>query len=171
MALFIGFPVGMGLVTDMNAIRKESLDNLHSVYVDQWDWEKVIDAGTRNVEYLKTRSKNSRAIYDTSDAILQKYPTQTRFRARLASTTQQLEDMYPDLSPRSATRVSEGAQDRVCVQIGGLLKSGVKHDGRAPDYDDWQLNGDIVFWNDVLECAHEFRRWEYALTRSLLTNN
>lgn len=161
MALFkYGFPVGMGLVTDMNAIRKEeSLDNLHSVYVDQWDWEKVIDAGTRNVEYLKdTVRRIVGAICDTSDAILQKYPTlKTRLSREVSFvTTQQLEDMYPDLSPKE--REHEYLKEHktaFVMQIGGLLKSGVKHDGRAPDYDDWQLNGDIVFWNDVLECAHE----------------
>lgn len=161
MALFkYGFPVGMGLVTDMNAIRKEeSLDNLHSVYVDQWDWEKVIDAGTRNVEYLKdTVRRIVGAICDTSDAILQKYPTlKTRLSREVSFvTTQQLEDMYPDLSPKE--REHEYLKEHktaFVMQIGGLLKSGVKHDGRAPDYDDWQLNGDILFWYEPLSIAME----------------
>ncbi len=135
-----GFPIGEGLYTDMNAIRRdEEMDNLHSIYVDQWDWEKVIDRSSRNEDTLKkTVIAIVNAICDTADTLKKTYPSLNIDLSRHVQciTTQQLEDLYPELE-------------------GDILKSGIKHDGRAPDYDDWQLNGDIVFWNDVLECAFE----------------
>ena len=131
------FNVGKGLFTDMNAIRRdEEVDNLHSIYVDQWDWEKVIDAGDRNVSYLK------RTVRDIVGAIVE--------------TNDALGIAYPDLTPKQR-------EDAICrehgtvflMQIGLTLHSGIKHDGRAPDYDDWTLNGDLLFWNDVLGRAFE----------------
>lgn len=161
MALYkYGFPVGEGLCTDMNAIRPdEEMDNLHSIYVDQWDWEKVIDQSTRNVETLKaTVVKIVGAICDTLDELKKLYPQITLSLSRDVSfvTTQQLEDLYPSLPPKEReNEYLKQHKTAFIMQIGDLLKSGVKHDGRAPDYDDWQLNGDIVFWSDVLECAFE----------------
>jgi len=155
-----GFPVGQGLYTDMNAIRRdEEMDNLHSIYVDQWDWEKVIDRSERNVETLKdTVRKIVGAVCDTLDDIRKLYPQITVTLSRDVSfiTTQELEDMYPSLTPKEREneylRIHKTA---FIMQIGDVLKSGIRHDGRAPDYDDWKLNGDILFWNDVLSCAFE----------------
>jgi len=155
-----GFPVGEGVYTDMNAVRRdEEMDNLHSIYVDQWDWEKVIDTATRNEDYLKnTVVLIVNAICDASDKIGLLYPDLRTTLSRDVHfiTTQQLEDMYPSLPPkeRENTYLKEH-KTAFIMQIGDLMKSGVKHDGRAPDYDDWTLNGDIVFWNDVLDCAFE----------------
>lgn len=154
------FNVGKGLFTDMNAIRRdEELDNLHSVYVDQWDWEKVISADDRNVAYLKRTVRDIvAAVSETSSALNVAFPS---LRTKLPSevffiTTQELEDLYPDLTPKQR-------EDEICkkkgvvflMQIGKILKSGIKHDGRAPDYDDWELNGDILYWNEVLGHAFE----------------
>jgi aspartate--ammonia ligase len=154
------FPIGEGIYTDMNAIRRdEHMDNLHSIYVDQWDWEKVIDRSSRNEDILKnTVIVIVNAICDTLDKIREQYPALTVYLSRNVKfiTTQALEDMYPDLPPKE--RENEYLKENKTVfimQIGDVLKSGKKHDGRAPDYDDWTLNGDIVFWNDVLRCAFE----------------
>ncbi len=149
------FAVGNGLYTDMNAIRRdEELDNLHSIYVDQWDWEKIITRENRNTEFLKlivTAIVN--AICNTNDRLQVHYPQLKTKLCREVSfvTTQELEDMYPDLtgSERESAYVKEH-KTAFIMQIGGKLRSGKPHDGRAPDYDDWQLNGDIFFWNDVL---------------------
>ena len=154
------FNVGKGLFTDMNAIRRdEEVDNLHSIYVDQWDWEKVISAEDRNVEYLKRTVRDIvGAISETSDALNIAFPSLHTKLARdvFFITTQELEDLYPELTPKQR-------EDEICkqkgvvfvMQIGKVLKSGIKHDGRAPDYDDWELNGDILYWNDVLGHAFE----------------
>ena len=154
------FKVGKGLFTDMNAIRRdEEVDNLHSVYVDQWDWEKVISAEDRNVAYLKRTVRDIvSAVSETSSALNVAFPS---LHTKLPSevffiTTQELEDLYPDLTPKQR-------EDEICkkkgvvflMQIGKILKSGIKHDGRAPDYDDWELNGDILYWNEVLGRAFE----------------
>lgn len=155
-----GFSAGEGLYTDMNAIRRdEVLDNLHSVYVDQWDWEKVITKEQRNVNYLKeTVTSIVTAVCDTLDILKQKYP---QIPVKLSKdvtfiTTQELEDLYPELAPKERENQFLKEHPTVFImQIGGLLKSGQKHDGRAPDYDDWSLNGDIVFYNEVLDCAFE----------------
>ncbi|MBQ5566596.1 MAG: aspartate--ammonia ligase, partial [Oscillospiraceae bacterium] len=154
------FNVGKGLFTDMNAIRRdETLDNLHSVYVDQWDWEKVIDAEDRNISYLKRTVRDIvLAIAETADALNIAFPS---LRTKLPRevyfiTTQELEDLYPDLTPKE--RENEICRKHGVVflmQIGKTLSSGNKHDGRAPDYDDWELNGDILYWNEVLGCAFE----------------
>ena len=155
-----GFSVGEGLYTDMNAIRRdEEMDNLHSIYVDQWDWEKVIDVTDRNIDYLKkTVVAIVNAICNTFDSIKNIYP---RINTRLCRdvrfvTTQELEDMYPDLTPKERENAYTKEHRTVFImQIGDILKSGKKHDGRAPDYDDWHLNGDIFFWHDTLDCAVE----------------
>jgi aspartate--ammonia ligase len=161
MALYqYGFPVGEGLYTDMNAVRRdEEMDNLHSIYVDQWDWELAIDRKSRNEDFLKkTVSTIVNTICDTADKIKKLYPPLNVSLSRDVQfiTTQQLEDAYPNLSPKERENACLKQHKTVFImQIGDTLESGIKHDGRAPDYDDWQLNGDIVFWNDVLQCAFE----------------
>lgn len=155
-----GFSSGEGIYTDMNAIRRdEEMDNLHSIYVDQWDWEKVISREERNLETLKdTVRKIVGAICDTLDEIKKTYPVLTTYLSRevFFITTQELEDMYPELSPKERENAYVKEHRTVFImQIGDVLRSGKKHDGRAPDYDDWKMNGDIFFWNDVLQCALE----------------
>ena len=151
---------GEGIYTDMNAIRRDDdCDNLHSLFVDQWDWEKVITRADRNFDYLKdTVRKIVNAFCDTADVIHAAYPqlTHTFSRDVFFITTQALEDMYPDLTPKDREKAIVKEHRTVfLMQIGGVLKSGEKHDGRAPDYDDWQLNGDIFFWDETLSCALE----------------
>lgn len=161
MALYkYGFSVGEGLYTDMNAIRRdEELDNLHSVYVDQWDWEKVISPEQRTVEFLKkTVNKEVKAICETLECVRDIYPKINVSLNEKVSfvTTQELEDMYPILTPKERENAYLKAHGTAFImQIGDVLRSGQKHDGRAPDYDDWKLNGDIMFWNDTLGCAFE----------------
>ena len=155
------FKVGGGLYTDMNAIRRdEELDNVHSIYVDQWDWEKIITRENRNSEYLKLIVRAIvRAICDTNDRLHVRFPQLRTELDREVSfiTSQALEDLYPDLktgSEREKAYVKE--HHTACImQIGGKLRSGKPHDGRAPDYDDWQLNCDIFFWDEVLGRALE----------------
>ena len=154
------FPEGTGLYTDMNAIRRdEELDNLHSVYVDQWDWEKHISPADRTIPYLKDTVRDIvGCICDTATALRNAYPVLT-FRPErkvFFITTQELEDRYPDLTPSQRERaVCQEHPTVFLMQIGKTLLSGTKHDGRAPDYDDWDLNGDILMWNPVLERAFE----------------
>ena len=161
MALYkYDFKAGEGLYTDMNAIRRdEEMDNIHSIYVDQWDWEKVIDEKDRTVEYLKdTVCKIVDAVCDTSEYIKSLFPDVKTTICREVSfvTTQELEDMYPDLTPKERENAYlKDHKTAFIMQIGCKLKSGEKHDGRAPDYDDWKLNGDILIWNEVLESAFE----------------
>lgn len=155
-----GFPVGEGLYTDMNAIRRdEEMDNLHSIYVDQWDWEMVLEPSQRNRQTLtQTVQKIVAAICDTQDQLQTQYPSLVGKLCRTVSfvTTQELEDRYPALSPKQREReYVKQHKTAFIMQIGDTLKSGNKHDGRAPDYDDWSLNGDILFWNDILGCALE----------------
>ena len=155
------FHVGNGLYTDMNAIRRDEavLDNLHSVYVDQWDWEKVISASDRNLEYLKdTVRRIVSAICMTCDEVRWEFPAiHTELdREVFFLTTQELEDMYPDLTPSERENEITKRHDTVfLMQIGKKLRSGKPHDGRAPDYDDWELNGDILFRNHVLDRSFE----------------
>ena len=151
------FSVGEGLYTDMNAIRRdEELDNIHSVYVDQWDWEKVIAPRDRNVEYLmNTVNTIVAALADTQATLRSIYPQLSPLplidREVSFVTAQELEDRYPDLSAkqREAAWV-KNHPTTFLIGIGGALKSGKPHDGRAPDYDDWTLNGDLLVWNHVL---------------------
>lgn len=154
------FPVGEGLYTDMNAIRRdEELDNLHSIYVDQWDWEKVITDEDRTLETLKDAMQNiTTAIICTYDLLKWKYPRlHQKFKHDMTFvTTQELEDLWPDLTPKQREdRITRQHRSVGILQIGGKLASGRPHDGRAPDYDDWELNGDILFWHETLHCAME----------------
>jgi len=154
------FTVGNGLYTDMNAIRRdEELDNVHSIYVDQWDWEKVITRDNRNLDFLKLIvTAIVRAICNTNDRLHVRYP---QLRTELSPdvsfiTSQELEDLYPDLVPSQREKAYVKEHKTACImQIGGKLRSGKPHDGRAPDYDDWALNCDIFFWDAVLDRALE----------------
>ena len=154
------FTVGNGLYTDMNAIRRdEALDNVHSIYVDQWDWEKIITRENRNLDFLKLIVRAIvRAICNTNDRLHVRYP---QLRTNLTPevsfiTSQELEDMYPDKVPSEREKVYVMEHKTACImQIGGVLRSGKPHDGRAPDYDDWGLNCDIFFWDEVLDRALE----------------
>ena len=154
------FSVGGGLYTDMNAIRRdEDLDNIHSIYVDQWDWEKIITPENRNLDYLKLIVRAIvKAICRTNDRLHVRYP---QLRTNLSDevsfiTTQELEDLYPDLTGDQRETEYVREHPTACImQIGGALKSGKPHGGRAPDYDDWNLNCDIFFWDEVLGRALE----------------
>lgn len=155
-----GFKTGEGLYTDMNAIRRdEELDNLHSIYVDQWDWEKILLHKDRNVDTLKAIVRSIYSVFlDTEAHVAKAYP---QFAASLPEdiffiTTQELENIYPDKTPKERENLIARDKGAVFImQIGAPLESGIRHDGRAPDYDDWTLNGDIIFWYPVLECALE----------------
>ena len=156
------FKVGKGLFTDMNAIRRdEELDNLHSIYVDQWDWEKVITAKDRTLPFLQETVRDIvDAVCSTADELRWKFPelkNNIHLRREVAFiTTQELEDRYPDFTPKQRENAFAKEHGTVCImQIGGRLKSGQPHDGRAPDYDDWTLNCDILFWHKPLDCALE----------------
>lgn len=161
MALYhYDFRVGKGLLTDMNAVRRdEELDNLHSVYVDQWDWEKIITREDRNLEYLKsTVNRIVGAICNALDEIKYQYEhLDTELCREVAFiTSQELEDLYPNLTPKERENAYTKEHKTVCImQIGDVLASGERHDGRAPDYDDWKLNCDILFWHEPLQCALE----------------
>ena len=154
------FYVGNGLVTDMNAIRRdEELDNLHSIYVDQWDWEKVIDREMRNEAYLRdTVCRIVSALCGSLDELKWQFPQLETELCREVTfiTSQELEDKYPGLSPKERENAFVKEHKTVFVEkIGHKLKSGKPHDGRAPDYDDWDLNGDLLFWHEPLNCALE----------------
>lgn len=155
-----GFKPETGLYTDMNAIRRdEILDNLHSIYVDQWDWEKVLAEGERNYNTLQkvvrliwgAIRKTKLLVQEKFSVLSQNLPEEIHF-----FSTQELEDLYPDKTPKEK-------ENEICkkygavflTQIGKKLKSGIIHDGRAPDYDDWELNGDILIWYEVLGVALE----------------
>ena len=156
------FRVGKGIFTDMNAIRKdEELDNLHSIYVDQWDWERVINEEDRNLQFLE---ELVRKIVSAICA------TELNLRARFSAladlpvhsndvtfiTSQELLDLYPDLTSKERENAFVREHGTTFVEkIGGKLSNGEPHDGRAPDYDDWELNGDILFWNEPLSCSFE----------------
>lgn len=155
-----GFSKGEGLYTDMNAIRRdEDMDNLHSIYVDQWDWERVITKEDRNIDFLKDIVKRIYHVFKaTEEKLVTAYPEYERVLAEelFFITVQELEDRYPELTPKEREDAIAKEKKAVFImEIGGKLKSGIKHDGRAPDYDDWQLNGDIIFWYPVLDRAFE----------------
>lgn len=157
-----GFSLGEGIYTDMNAIRRdEETDNIHSIFVDQWDWEKVILSENRNLDYLKlTVMDIVKALCDTQDTMQAIYP-QLQCLPKLERnvtfvTSQELEDMYPDMTSKQRENAFTREHKTIfIIGIGGALRSGKPHDGRAPDYDDWTLNGDILFWCDWLDCAIE----------------
>ena len=155
-----GFEVGEGLYTDMTAIRRdEETDNIHSIYVDQWDWEKIIDKSERNEETLKeTVFRIFMAIKQTEYFMCGKYHFMDPFLPNEITfiTTQELEDMYPDKTPKERENLITKEKGAVFLsKIGGALASGERHDGRAPDYDDWELNGDILVYYPVLDMALE----------------
>ena len=164
MALHVyGFYPGKGLYTDMNAIRRDEdvLDNLHSVYVDQWDWEKVIEERDRNMDYLKSTVMDIAAAVSETERTMRAIYPQLQVMPQLTKqvtfvTTQELEDRWPDLTPKQRENAFlKEHKTAFIIGIGGALKSGEKHDGRSPDYDDWTLNGDLLYWNDLLGCAFE----------------
>ena len=174
-----GFTYGEGLYTDMSAIRRdEDTDNIHSIYVDQWDWEKIIKKEERTVETLqnvvrtvyKALKKTEKYMSIEYDYIEEILPKEIFF-----ITTQELEDMYPGCTPKEREYKIAKLKGAVFImQIGGALASGEKHDGRAPDYDDWTLNGDIIVYYPVLDIALELssmgiRVDENALLRQLET--
>ena len=176
-----GFKMHEGLYTNMNAIRKdEEVDNLHSYYVDQWDWEKIISKEERNEETLKRHVlKIFKVIKHMEHEVWYKYPhAVNRLPDKIHFfTSQELEDRYPDLTPTE--RETAMCKEYGCIFVMGVgkkLKSGIKHDGRAPDYDDWNLNGDILFWFEPLKCALEIssmgiRVDEDSLVKQLETEN
>lgn len=161
MALYrYGYSAGEGIYTDMNAIRRDDdTDNTHSIFVDQWDWEKVITREQRNIGFLKDTVRSIvKAVAYVKRKVRIRYPMLTMdvCEEPFFITSQELEDMYPDMTPKERERLIAKEHGTVFVmQIGGLLASGQKHDGRAPDYDDWSLNGDLLFWDDVLDNALE----------------
>ena len=171
------FKVGEGLYTDMNAIRRdEETDNIHSLFVDQWDWEKIITKEQRTLETLKKAVTNIyAAIRHTENYIVDDYNFIESFLPEDITfiTTQELEDKYPDLTPKEREyKASKEYGAIFLMQIGGKLRSGSAHDGRAPDYDDWSLNGDLIVYYPVLDIALELssmgiRVDEEALERQL----
>ena len=169
------FDVGNGLYTDMNAIRRdEELDNIHSIYVDQWDWEKIITQENRNLDYLKLIvSAIVKSICDTNDRLHVRFP---QLRIELTPdvafvTTQVLEDMYPEMTAHERENAFVKEHKTACIlQIGGKLKSGKPHDGRAPDYDDWSLNCDIMFWDEILDRALEISSMGIRVDAKTLEN-
>ena len=155
-----GFPMHTGLYTDMNAIRRDEVcDRLHSIYVDQWDWEAVIDAADRTEAFLRqTVEKIYGAVLTAADCLAEKYPVLDNYLPRQISfvTTYELEERYPDKTPKQREYAAVREYGAVfLMQIGDRLKSGEKHDGRAPDYDDWTLNGDLLVYNRVIDDAFE----------------
>ncbi|MCH3906440.1 MAG: aspartate--ammonia ligase [Lactobacillus sp.] len=155
-----GFGLHEGLYTNMNAIRKdEDLDNLHSIYVDQWDWEKVISKEERNLDTLKATVKQIfKIIKHMEDEVWYRYPSAVHHLPDEIHfvTSQELEDRWPDLTPKEReNKICQEDGAVFIIGIGGKLKSGQPHDLRAPDYDDWDLNGDILFWYEPLQCALE----------------
>ena len=149
-----------GIYTDMNAIRRDdSMDNLHSIFVDQWDWEMVIDRRNRNRRFLKsTVKKIVNVLYAVDQKLCKVYPQLSPVVSRdvFFITAQELENRYPNLNPKEReNRIVREHKTVFLMQIGRKLHSGIPHDGRAPDYDDWGLNGDILVWNPVLNCAFE----------------
>lgn len=155
-----GFSRGEGLYTDMNAIRRdEETDNIHSIFVDQWDWEKIIDKSERNIETLKAVvQKVYAALKNTEHYIagIYKFASEILPENITFVSSQELEDKYPNLTPKERENIIAKDKGAVFItQIGGALNSGERHDGRAPDYDDWKLNGDIIVYYPVLDIALE----------------
>ncbi len=175
-----GFEPGEGLYTDMNAIRRdEELDNLHSIYVDQWDWEKVIEKKDRTEATLKSTVETIYKVFiETEEYIYSLYPTIEKILPEKITfiTSQELEDRYPEFTPKEREDAAAKEYGAVFIsKIGNVLKSGEKHDGRSPDYDDWELNGDVILWYPILNRAVELssmgiRVDEKALIKQLETS-
>ncbi|MBQ8794227.1 MAG: aspartate--ammonia ligase [Clostridia bacterium] len=176
-----GFSTHTGLYTDMNAIRRDEVcDNIHSLYVDQWDWEKVIEEGDRTVEFLQdTVRRIYAAILLTADFVERRHPELQNYLPREIKfiTSQELLDKYPTLTAKERENAIAKEYGAVfLMQIGGRLSNGEKHDGRAPDYDDWALNGDLLVYNRVLDSALELssmgiRVDKETLIKQLTTEN
>ena len=168
-----GFKQGEGLYTDMNAIRRdEDTDNIHSIFVDQWDWEKIITREERTLQTLmeyvkivyKVLRKTEKYMSIKYDYISEILPHDIYF-----ITTSELEDMYPNLTPKEREYNIAKEKGAVCLmQIGDVLKSGNRHDGRAPDYDDWSLNADIIVYYPVLDIALELSSMGIRVDREVL---
>ena len=168
-----GFSLHTGLYTDMNAVRRDEIcDNIHSIYVDQWDWEKIITAEDRNIDYIEATVRSIYgALLRTAKAVSERYPVIENYLPEKISfiTTYELEEKYPDLTPKERENAAAKEYGAVFVmQIGGRLKNGEKHDGRAPDYDDWSLNGDILLYNKVLDSAFEISSMGIRVDRESL---
>ena len=157
-----GFEPHAGLYTDMNAIRRdEDTDNIHSIYVDQWDWEKIIRKEDRTMDFLKKTVEDIYKVFKiTEEALINAYP-EKKLEKTLPEkisfiTSQELENLYPEKSPKERENIIAKEKGAIFIsQIGKKLKSGVSHDGRSPDYDDWELNGDILLWYAPLNIALE----------------
>jgi len=167
------FPIHTGLYTDMNAIRRdEECDSIHSIYVDQWDWEKIITAEDRTTDYLKATVRSIYgALLRTAKAVSKKYPVIESYLPESIAfvTTHELLERYPDLTPKQRENAAAKEYGAVFVmQIGDRLKNGEKHDGRAPDYDDWNLNGDILLYNKMLDSAFEISSMGIRVDRESL---
>ena len=168
-----GFAEGEGLYTDMNAIRRdEDTDNIHSIFVDQWDWEKIISKNERNLDTLKETVKSVYKVLRKTEkymAIRYDYIEEILPHDIFFVTTQELENMFPDYSPKEREYYIAKAKGAVCIlQIGDVLESGERHDGRAPDYDDWTLNADIVVYYPVLDCSLELSSMGIRVDRTAL---
>lgn len=169
-----GFGVGEGLYTDMNAIRRdETTDNIHSIFVDQWDWEKVIAKEDRNLETLKDTVRSVYKVLRKTEkymSIQYDYIQEILPKEICFITTQELEDLYPSVPPKEREYHFAKEKGAICVmQIGDVLASGERHDGRAPDYDDWSLNADIVVYYPVLDIALELSSMGIRVDQKALT--
>ncbi len=168
-----GFSVGEGLYTDMSAIRRdEETDNIHSVYVDQWDWEKIITRQDRNLETLKSTVRTVYKVLRKTEkymSIQYDYIEEILPHDIFFITTGELEEMFPDYTPKEREYYITKAKGAVCImQIGDKLENGLPHDGRAPDYDDWSLNADIVVYYPVLDIALELSSMGIRVDRETL---
>ena len=155
-----GVNSGEGIYTDMNAIRRdEDLDNTHSIYVDQWDWERVIDREDRNIDFLKEIVNKIYLVFKkTEEMLAKKYENYTKFLPEKVTfiTSQELENLYPEISSGERENIFAKEQGAIFImQIGKMLESKERHDGRAPDYDDWELNGDLILWDPALNHSLE----------------
>ena len=165
---------GKGIYTDMNAIRRdEELDNIHSIYVDQWDWELIINKENRNLEFLKSVVNKIYTVFlKTEEYLTSKYENYKPFLSKEIKfiTSQELLDLYPNMTAKERENAVAKKYGTVFImQIGDLLSNGEKHDGRAPDYDDWQLNGDILVYNEVLDIAFELSSMGIRVDKKSLT--
>ena len=156
------FKEGEGLYTDMNAIRRDEVtDNIHSIYVDQWDWEKIIKKEDRTMDFLKKTVEDIYEVFKIVENVLIKTYPEKKLERTLAEkihfiTSQELEDLYPEKTPKEREHLISKEKGAVFIsQIGKKLKSGASHDGRSPDYDDWELNGDIILWYAPLNISLE----------------
>lgn len=168
-------PIGQGLYTDMNAIRpSEICDNTHSLYVDQWDWEKTISKDDRNIDYLKkTVNEIYNVFLNTEKMLARKIEGYKTFLAQKITfvTAQDLEDIYPTLSPENREKEFCKKHGSIfIIGIGHKLKSGEKHDNRSPDYDDWNLNGDLIIWHDTIDTALELSSMGIRVDKTSLLN-